>query len=263
MDIYSPNTAVVVSFDLIDQQGNVIDPISATYEVRDDLDALIDSGSVAVAGGETVLAVTVAAGFNVPVSTVGARIVLLSVVAATGTHILSSSYIIETFGFLTIPTESGQTELQASMLSISIPGLDAWDSASDRDRKAALKTAWSRLSRLSYKPWRSYDDTTTASASFPTLLLGDFRLNELTVDDWAGLPAPFVTALRRAQLVESEVLLDGDPTWDRRVDGLISKTVGESSEMFRSGKPVITAASSKALRELSGFLDFSVKIGRG
>lgn len=265
MDVYGSGTDVIVTVDLIDAQGNVITPDSASYEVFDESGASLTIGVLVVAGNESSLDVTVGAAFNGLVSPAvqGARLVRLAVVSSSGTHQIEKAYVIETPAFLSIPTESGQTELQANMLAVNIPGLDAWETATDRERKSALRVAWERLSRLAYRPWRDYDDSSAVSADNQSLLLGDFRLNELDAAKWAALPAPFVAALKRAQLVEANIALAGDPVWDRRVDGLLSKTVGESSEMFRSGKPVINAVSSKTMRELAGFIDFSLRIGRG
>jgi len=264
MDVYGSGVDVTVEIDLIDRSGTVITPVTADYKVYDETGALLGSSSLTVVGSESSLSVTVAAADNIITDPNGARTVLLNVQSVSGTHQLTATYVIQLFGFLSVPVQSGMTETEAAILNVDMPSIIGYDNATEEDRRAALLEAWSRLSRMAYKPWREYDKTSASSAyeTHPTIVDGDFRLNELDAGGWAVLPAPFKAALKRSQMIEADVILEGDPTWDRRVDGLMSKTVGESSEMFRPGKPVITAVSMKAMRELSGFLSFSVKIGR-
>lgn len=261
-DVFAAATDVTVTVDLIDTDGTVITPVSATYTVGDDEGVELASGAIAVDGSETSLSVTVPSANNQldAGETIGARMVVISVVDARGTHLLRKGYLIESAGVLAVPAESGMTLATAEIVALRMPSLTEWPQADMHLRQAALVEAWSRLARLKYRPFRDFDDVEGVASK---LLRGTFRLNELTDAEWQALPDPFRAALRRAQLVEADVILDGDPTWARRVDGLMSKTVGESSEMFRPGKPVITAVSMRAMRELSGFIDFSARVGRG
>ena len=91
---------------------------------------------------------------------------------------------------------------------------------------------------------------------------GNFKLKDLTSEEWGYLPTHFKDSLKQAQLIEACVILGGDPIGDRRDQGLLSKTVGESSEMFRAGMPTKHAISPTAMAELRGYIDRSVRISR-
>lgn len=265
MNVYAPSKNVVVSFDMIDPDtSEIITPISATVSVYDDAGTvLIADQAVAVVGNETVIEITVAAGDNTITGSSGARTVVLDVTTATGTVQLDETYVLELTGFLTVPAQSGQTVPQSMILSRNMAQitLEVWNDASNSQRRAALMEAWSRISRMPFKPWRDHE--TIPDAVPQDVSLGLTRVNELSSEMWALLPSHFTDALKRAQLIEACVLLEGDPTWDRRQDGLISKTVGESSEMFSNRKSVMSSISPKAHREIRSYVHRSITLGRG
>ena len=261
---FAPNSDVTLTFDMFTADGDVIDPVSATYRVFDDEGAeVVSSTAVAVSGGEEEISVTIAAVNNaIGGAANGARTVLLSVITAAGAYELSQTYVLETHGFLSVPSESVLTLPQSLMLARQLAQsvLDIWDDAEDHERQAALREAWIRIDRFPFTPWRSYE--TIPDSASDTLKTGAYRVSELSSADWALLPEHFKSALKRAQLVEAAVLLDGDPTWDRRQDGLISKTVGESSEMFTSHKASVTTISPKSYREIKGYVRRKVSLAR-
>ena len=151
-----------------------------------------------------------------------------------------------------------QSEMLANKMGQAI--LDTWDEQEDGRKQGALREAWNRLSRIPFIPWREFE--TVPQNVERELSSGDFALNQITLEAWNALPSVFRDAVKRAQLIEAAVILDGDPTWDRRQDGLISKTVGESSEMFSSKKPAFSTISPKAYREVSGYIRRRISIGR-
>jgi len=265
MLIFAPNSDVVLEFDMVDPA--TYEPLtvtSATFQAFDDEGVeVVASTAVTVDGGEDVLNVTILAVDNaLGGAGQGARTVLLHVATDTGSVTLSQTYVLEQFAFLTVPAQSALTLAQSMMLSRNLAQsvLEAWEEFDDTKRQAALREAWSRLSRLKYNPWHDYE---TIPGDISTeVKAGQFRLNEMAAEDWLLLPGHFTDALKRAQLIEASVILEGDPTWDRRQDGLISKTVGESSEMFVSKKAAMSSVSPKAHREIRGYVKRSIVIGR-
>lgn len=264
MDTFTPGTDVLLTFDMSDEEtAEIIEPVSATYDLFDDEGVqLVNAIAVPVSGGEDMLEATISAADNVITGTEGARTAVLNVTTAAGVKTLSKTYLLARFGFLSVPAESGMTLPQSEMLVMNMAQavLENWPHESDKRKSGALREAWNRLSRIPFAPWREFQQV--PSTTQPYLRSGDFAVNELTADDWTALPDNFKRALKRAQLIEAAVILDGDPTWDRRQDGLISKTVGESSEMFTSKKAAFTTISPKAMREVSAFIRRRISIGR-
>lgn len=262
---FVPNSDVTLSFDMIHPDtSEVITPTAATYSVYDDEGAILVANQViAVTGNETELSVTVLSADNdLGVATVGARTVVLNVTTATGVIQLSQSYVLELFGFLSVPAESGMTMPQAGIVrrGMAQAVLETWDYAEESVRQGALREAWLRIARFPFTPWLPHETPPDTVSS--DIIGGRFKVSQLTAEDWAALPDHFKSALKRAQLIEACVILEGDPTWDRRQDGLISKTVGESSEMFSAKKAAMNSISPKAHREIRQYIRRSLTLGR-
>lgn len=160
---------------------------------------------------------------------------------------------------MSVPSESAQTLMDALALSFDVEGVEMWLEATIDNRIRALKEAWVRISKLRLSPYRLNDDVTGVDYQ---IVDGAIRVNQMTTDQWTALPTAFKTAVKRAQLLEAESIINGDPVGDRRREGLLSKTVGEASEMFRSGKQLELPVSSRALRELKGYVIFSFQVSR-
>lgn len=264
MNTFSPSTDVVLKFDMFDEETmEPVDPVSATFDLFDDEgDKLIDQDSVTVTGGEDSLSVTIGSTYNSMTETEGARTAVLYVMTAAGEVTFQKTYLLARFSFLQVPSESGMTLPQSEILSSKMAQsvLEVWDDAEPKRKSAGLREAWSRLSRIPYLPYKAFDDVPSTAPD--KIIEGNFSIASLTKAEWDELPQEFRNALKRAQIIEAAVILDGDPTWDRRQDGLISKTVGESSEMFASKKAAFSTVSPKAYREISGYIRRTVRIGR-
>ena len=264
MNIFAPGSDITLTFDMLNPQTHEeITPVSASFSVYDEEGtALMENVAVTVSGGEETLDVTVPAANNVISGSNGARTISLIVNTAKSNIFLSETYVLEQFGFLTIPAESAMTLPQSMILSTQMAQqvIDIWSEVEDRERQAALREAWSRISRLPFDPWRMYE--TPPSDIAINIVDGNFAVNELDKETWDVLPGHFKTALKNAQLIEACVILEGDPTWDRRQEGLISKTVGESSEMFSARKPALTSMSPKSYREIRRYISRTIKVGR-
>lgn len=264
MNTFTPSTDVTLSFDMVDEDTmEIIEPVSAVYDLFDDEGVQLETDTaITILGGEDILSVTILSGMNAIDGTEGARTIVLKVTTATGVKVLTKTYLLVRFAFLTVPADSGmtlpQSEILASKMAQSV--LENWHDESGKRKSGALREAWNRMSRIPFNPWREFQELPSSAPS--NLTQGDFALNELTSDEWVSLPEKFKQAVKRAQLIEAAVILDGDPTWDRRQDGLISKTVGESSEMFASKKAAFSTLSPKALREVSSYIRRRISVGR-
>lgn len=254
------------AFDLVDEVGQFLNAVSYSYTLYDETGSQVTTGSGAVASGFYTLEVEIAATHNQVVSDtrMGARQIVVIVTDADGdTHRFTEIYLLRNQVFLKVPAESGQTVMEAMLLARGFtPALmESWNFSDEVEREAALIEAWTRISRMALDPFRRED--TPADALPEVVKQARFAINELTNAEWLLLPKHFREAVKRAQLVEAAVLLGGDPTWERRADGLISRTVGESSEMFRSKPPIMGSLSPKATRELAGYMVQTMRIERG
>lgn len=263
--VYTAGSELTLTIPLVDEEGTQLDPVSYSYAVYDEAGVSVNTGSGSVGGGLFELELTISAAVNQLASGIrmGARQLIVDVVdTAANTHSLTETYILRaSFVPLSVPSESGLTLLQANLLTRAMASqvLESFNHSDPAEREAALCEAWSRLSSLAYQPWREGEIPDPNLTD--NVRCSDFVLNEITNADWLLLPENFRKALTRAQLIEASVLLGGDPTWELIQDGLSSKTVGESSDVFRS-KPSNSILSPKAMREISGFLRQTMTIGR-
>ena len=225
----------------------------------------MDDGAGTLSAGAVSLRITVPDTSNaLPEGTrMGGRLMDVIVTDDNGdTHRLTETYLLRARVFLNVPSESGQTLIQAMILMQGMPPvlMESFNYSDDAEREAALLEAWSRLSSISYDPFR---DNETPDAALPDDVKNRlFAINEITKPDWLLLPEHFRNAIKRAQIIEAAVLLGGDPSWENRQNGLISKSVGESSEMYRSSPPIPSSVSPKARREIAPYINSTIRIGR-
>lgn len=258
MNVYRDGTTVKLTIPLTTDSGELIPSlVSVAYRVVDhnNVEVVPHTAVADFTPGDSSVTLTIA-GANNAVGT--ARRVLRIVEVATtddaGTVLyLNSVYAVETAELLTKGVNSYQSYGAALITALDMPALDAWEAANERSRTQAMIEAYHRLGKLVYRiPYR--------------LISGDIvSLNNWTQTEFDKLPEPFLTALRRAQLCEANIILEGnagDSVQKLREEGLMSKTVGESSMMFRPGQPLKLLVDRKTLDILSGFVSFSLVIGR-
>lgn len=267
MDRLAADQNQTITFELISKQGNPIEGVSYTFDVLDEDGAVLQGGSGAVPSKtDTEVSVVIGGSVNtIPEGQINAaRTIALRVTDAAGvTHQLSQTYLLEGGVALPVPARSGMTLTRAAVVAATAvqDGMkEAWDYAEDYEREAGLITAWDRLCAVNLKVFRRGE---TPPEELRDFVQGKVRINELTPEQFALLPDQFVRAARTAQLIEACYVMGGDPTQERRDDGLISKTVGESSEMFRSKPQIRGQLCPKAMRFLAPYVDNTVRIGRG
>jgi hypothetical protein len=112
--------------------------------------------------------------------------------------------------------------------------------------KAAAIQAWYNVGRLTVE---------FGNEIYTTL---DFDEDVLSL-----LTATEVRKLRRAQLIETDFILGGNPVEQRRRLGLMSDSSGESAHFFRPSKPIELAICRDAAMELSPHVRYSAGVGRG
>ena len=266
MDIFLAGTSVALTVPLQDASGNPLEVASVEYRIvkHDGSEILARTGLMGFAGGAEVV-VEIPASLNevapIDPTTITAdqiealfvresRTVELFLTDPVGNvRLFSASYALEPVSTLIPGLNSFQSFSQASLVALDIPALAGWRGAADKDKIAALIEARIRICQLRFTNISEGADVGGLATVTPL--------------QFGSLSARFRLALCRAQVVEADAILGGDPVDVRRKEGLILESIGEVKQMFRGGKPLELPVSKRALKYLSPFVSFSQRIGRG
>jgi len=263
--VYMAGSECRLTFETVDENGLVIQAQTYSWAAYDETGASQGSGSgTALAGADEIIVDIPATSNEIQAGErMGARLVELVVTDTEGdTFRLSKTYLLRSQVFLSVPAESSLTLLQAMLAARGMPTslMESWTYSSDLEREAALIESWKRISSIAFDPFREFDTPDENLSDHVKDL--NFAVNELSISDWELLPAHFRKALNRTQVIEAAVILGGDPIWDNRQGGLISKSVGESSEMFRTRPPAPSILSPQARREIASYINSTMHVGR-
>lgn len=264
---------------LTDSSGNTLTVNAVSYKVTDENGvsvvgltplATFVSGDAEVVIATTALQNTLAAGVLR-----GLRAISIVCEMDAGSVELTASYAIGASDPLVVGVNSFQTLSQAEFLSMEIPNTPGWDGATAQQRVAALIEARKRINMLSFNQLNSNvnwgqdslnyvpeGQYTTSYVSNNGMFLFNGNLELLRADQFAKLPAKFLDAIRRGQLVEADEILGGDPIQSRRQAGILVDTIGETKMMFKTGKPLQLPVSRRALAYMSYFITFSKRLTR-
>lgn len=265
MNIHTTESEVNVSFTLVGVDGSALKPLSVSYRVTDQDDReVVPLAEIYSSLSPEDPAPLQAVGVLVhPTQNVVAdgraremRQIELQVTVASGVIRLHDSYILEIRETLKVNGNSFQNYANSVLVGMDIPNVSAWSSADKRNRTAALIQAHKHVTKLRF---RYCHDSQSYLRDWVIIR----SIDELTDAEWALLPEGFRNSLCRAQVIEADAILGGDEVTEMRLAGLTSKTTGQSSASFRAGtKPVERAVSLRAFKELSKYIDNTMRIGR-
>lgn len=201
------------------------------------------------------------------------RAVELHCVHEGNTVVLRANYTIELADVLVVGVNSFQSLAQAEFNAAQIPNLSGWAGADAQQRVAALIEAREHICRLSFMPlagnrlWGQNSLNFVPEGSYPTSYVGNGLvfggdLSEVLPAQFDNLPQELRAALNRAQIVEADAILGGDPIEVKRQAGVLLDTVGESKMMFRDERPLQLPVCRRALGYLSKFITFAKTVGR-
>lgn len=255
MQNYAPGGAIQVSFDLRNEAGVALIPTALRWRVLDESDTVLqDWAALAVPAANEKAVATIPGVLNTLVApaTRGIRTVELEVTTATGNMMLSEQVMIQGLSQLSLWNNTFLTYAQSLMFAQDFaPGtLSGWELHTPReDRERALVEAHTAIMRMP--------------------LVVDSRrsvwLSELSAQELSEMLTHRQSiAIRKAQLLEASAVLEANPVLIARREGLMSMTVGESSQFFRSGKPLESAMiSSQAIEQLKPYIRHVTMLGRG
>ena len=149
------------------------------------------------------------------------------------------------------------------------PDMAGWDgAASHQQRINALINAHANISRIAYSVPHDANRLASEYAGYGTGgdVVFDMRrrvnLSALNAISFAALPEAFTKALKLAQVVEADAILGGDIIGDKRRDGIISETIGESSTFFQSRPLMDLPISRRAYAILRPYISLNFTVSR-
>lgn len=275
MKVYPENYDVAIDVLLTDMQGAPLAVTGVTAALFDGDDVeLEDFGSIPFDLADGKVTVTAPAMFNVlgEADRATVRILRVNLLAGVASITRQIAYIIEAGSRLEILNNTFLTLPAAELLARDNPRLTGWAAADDERKAAALINAYVRLSRVQLRYTLPKPENDVATTVRPYLIgerdcstdvvirPGDWGVRFLKTD-FLAMPEDFRKAIRSAQLIEANEVLTENPYEVRHRAGVISETVGESSVMLRGGKLEL-GVSSEALRSLTGFVYYNVRLAR-
>jgi len=242
MKSFLQNNDVHVQIDFKTEEGEPVDVASAEYEVTDDEDQVLQTGTVSEFSSP--LQLTVNAENNALSDSAGASVRAVSLIM---TGVDGNTYRNTVYYF--VVREQRLQPFSNSFMSFNkalslIPRLTKINFNGNRGE---LITAL----------MESYDMITR----FP-LNKGIFGHSVPSLVDWKVVPDVVIDDFRKAQLIQASILLQEDPNEELRESGVFSKTVGESSTTFFRSKPVDNMIHKRAWRYIARYIDNSVVVTR-
>lgn len=248
---YTPGVDARVLVALRGSSGELLEPTAVQWRLIDEDGSLVkDWEAASFQPGAEYLELVVGAAYTTLAAGAvsGARVVEVRVETATGTTELTVGMVLRASSLL-LPGVNTFVAYGRALLIADTLTQEArlgWERATREARERALVEAYGALQQLPL-----YQD---GLAVWPLMKKGGIE----------ALKPSLIDALRTAQVLEASAILDADPVLLARRRGLVSMTVGESSQYFGIAKPLeLPVMSELALRTLRPWISWSVRIGRG
>lgn len=250
----------LVSIALLGASGASMAPASIDWRLVDEADKqLLDWAPVPfdVLTPPAAVSITVPASANLLAlgQAYGMRTVELRVTTSIGAvTVLSSTYALEAANKLVAMVNSYGTHKQLMVAAQYAPETEVMHltGASEEDGVRALLGAYAAIEQLPLMVVSSRGEE-----------LGWLRdMDAMT--RFTKIDPEMRQALMRAQIIEASTALGmpGDEITQARLRGMVSMTVGESSQYFGNARPLELAVSRTTTRALGRYLRRSVKVGR-
>lgn len=273
--VFKSGHDISLNVDLKDEAGADLTHTNVDYALYDDegVELIARTAQPGYTPGAGAVTVNLSASDNTTSETAEGRRLVLYVTTAAGEFEVAESYVIRRAQVLQLLSNSFMTIEKAKALRETFGGdFSAWDNASEDAKVAALETAYRRMLKIRYKyPTTNsqsivldgdIDYSDSARGGRTWRLISD--ISKITSEEWTSqLPAELKSAMRRAQYVEAHHILTLDVAESLRRKGVISEEIGESTTIFRKSPPLDLQISVDAFRELRGYVDTVMYIGRG
>lgn len=266
MQNYKPGTEVPLIFSLLDESGGVLAPLSMRFRILNEADIVMQDWLTLALPTTSEVNITISAAFTtlLPPATRALRTVELEVTTGLGTLALSESVLIQGITALAFGINTFQTYSQALLMAEdSVPSqIPGWCNYAREEREKALIEAFSRIMLL---PIENHFSDEQSMLQFDTTFVRNFGpnlLRYLSPVQLAALYPPLLAALKKAQLIEADDILNDDPIAKARKSGITSMTVGDSSNFFKAVNPLNLPICERALVHLQRWVRFTARISR-
>lgn len=263
MQTFPENYTVIIPVPFLDLNGAAVVPTAASAKLYDDANVLVaDLGPLSLTVGAQSVDVTVPAIHNALGVGQYRALRLLKVEFQTDAGILpvEIAYGLGEAGKLVMMGNTFQSLGYAELTSVDYPNASGWAASTDLAKRAALSEAFRRVTSIPMR-YTPLDQTTGQPIIMFETVVGQADWLEMTEAEFRLLPLPFQRALCRAQFIEADVILTNDVIGQKRRQGILSETIGESSVQLAANK-VDYGISHATLQALIGFVYFNNRIFR-
>ncbi|UWM66655.1 hypothetical protein N1249_22855 (plasmid) [Enterobacter sp. CP102] len=244
---FKSGEAVSLSFTL-----NVLDAASATYTLKDGRANIVaEDVPVEFEAGQMSVTVVVPAEYNQLADRErDLRRLVLTVNDGTINHLTEQLYVLMADFELAVPRHSFATIADAQMQAIDMLNGDALLADGDSLMRKRLIEATNRIKTMPFSIRRifgiDYDDYDRPQnmlnvTTMPFGAAGQYRVDivdwdELSDEDFAAFPDVFKRAVMLAVINEACEIANGNDVAAAREDGILSESIGETTNMYRTGK---------------------------
>jgi len=247
METFIADRDLDVEIQYSDSEGTAITPVSASYSLIDEMGTAILDGVVLAPSAPTET-ITVLGVNNalLPSAVRGYRELTVTYVDDQGkVRDFNKTWLIESRTTLSPGLTSFATNGSMILTAVGLAEVEEFLNAPVKEQMVSLHQAYRNIAQL------------------PVLI----TINEKVYTSTAELDAPTLASLGRlnldtlktAQVIEANFLLGGNPMEQRRRDGILSESIGEVSQFFRTSKPLVMPVCREAARVLGKFMAPSAK----
>jgi hypothetical protein len=246
-----------ISIVLVDDMDTAVDASAVTWTLYDDRgNQLYTGASSGFTASDAAAVVELTAEQTTIDDPLAAREIVLECETASGAVEVREAVLFVSSAPLAVAVNSFQTATEAVATRAEIARLDGYDAAAKAQRTAAMIEAHRRILRVALQIPQAFDINNIAWGSRRV------PLARLTEADFRKLPEDFQRAVRRAQVIEANQLLEINTVAQKRREGVVSETIGEAS-MFLNSKPYLNLPISReTYEELKQFVVLVVEIAR-
>lgn len=255
MKLYRSGEAISESLPFADDNGKRLVPTSLSYRLLDDTGAELKAAAA-------ILVFDAASGtVQIPVSSAdnslelgvshGFRRIELSITTASYVYIQEFDYLLEATQLFLVGENSWQTYETALVTARMVTSLSGWEAATPENRKFALLRSFDQMRSFTYE-FRYLSGESV-----------EYTVSDLPAGDFGSLSTAQIQDFRKAQLVQADYLLGGNPIEKDIQDGLQSSTIGEISQFYRPRATLNLALCRAALSYVGKYIRWRLRVGRG
>lgn len=268
MQTYLDGQALSLPIPLVDEVGECITVSAVEYRIADhsNVELVARLSLSSFTSGDAQAIITIAGSVNTLQeggSRRALRIIELFLTTSSGVVRITHEYIVEAAEVLELGINSFQSYYESVLLSLDITDIKSYEFAAKSDRISAMISAWRNIGKLYL---RYLDDQRyLAENDMERLVLPVAETGDITLLDayrFNNLPVEMRAAILRAQIIEADYLLGGDPLGNLRRQGVIATITGESSQYFSQKTPYQGPVCKRAMKELGRYIVHSYRLGR-